>query len=435
MSAPLHQSRRAFAGGRRAAPQRARRSLVVRASGQDGRMDLFSPSKVRICFCACALEQGAASRPPPPHTPPHWQPPRSNARLKRPSNPAAQQQQINLFLRVVRRREDGYHDLASLFHVIDLGDRMALRRRSGAATTSDVLRCSDPTVPSDGRNLVIKALDLYRRKAFPPGTPPQDLPWFDVDLEKAVPHGAGLGGGSGNAATALWAANELCGRRATDADLLAWSGEIGSDISVFFGPTGAAYCTGRGEVVEPVSPLPLPLDTPLLLVKPPVGLSTPAIFKALDLGARSPRDPRELLAAVSDVSALQAAAVNDLEQPAFDCLPELAAMKRRLQGREGDARGVPFDAVFMTGSGSTVVCVGSDAPPAWLAAEGWRGKEEGAKEAEEGEDDVFVSPARLIARDAASDGRPMWYSPSASGEAARAALRAAQQQKVAPVRR
>lgn len=353
---------------------------------------------------------------------------------------------------------------------------MALRRRApsgdaaaaGATTTTtsppptDRLRCSDPTVPSDGRNLVIKALDLYRRKAFPPGTDPRDLPWFDVDLDKAVPHGAGLGGGSGNAATALWAANELCGRRATDADLLAWSGEIGSDISVFFGPTGAAYCTGRGEVVEPVGPpLPLPLDTPLLLVKPPVGLSTPAIFKALDLGRRSAADPLDLLSALSSggVAALREASVNDLEQPAFDCLPELAAMKRRLQATgEGDGRGRPFDAVFMTGSGSTVVCVGSDSPPAWLAAEGWRaglgaggeaavasgGAAAGAgagaagDEEEEEEEPLFVSPARLIARDRASDGRPLWYSPSASGEAARAAMREQQQQqqhKAAPVRR
>jgi len=140
---------------------------------------------------------------------------------------------------------------------------------------------------------------------------------FRVDLRKVVPHGAGLGGGSGNAATALWAANELCGRPATAAQLQAWSGAIGSDISVFFS-LGAAYCTGRGEVVEDVAP-PLPLDTPLLLVKPPVGLSTPEIFGALDLGRRSTADPLELLAALAAGGALTPElTVNDLEQPAFD---------------------------------------------------------------------------------------------------------------------
>jgi hypothetical protein len=76
--------------------------------------------------------------------------------------------------------------------------------------------------------------------------------------------GAGLGGGSGNAATTLWAANELTGRPASNEQLLEWSGAIGSDISVFFS-NGAAYCTGRGEIVEDVAP-PLPLSTEMLLV-------------------------------------------------------------------------------------------------------------------------------------------------------------------------
>ena len=68
----------------------------------------------------------------------------------------------------------------------------------------------------------------------------------------------------------------ICHRPATEAQLLEWSGDIGSDISVFFSE-GAAYCTGRGEIVEDVEP-PIPLDTPMLLVKPNVGLSTPGEF-------------------------------------------------------------------------------------------------------------------------------------------------------------
>lgn len=179
---------------------------------------------------------------------------------------------INLFLRIVRRREDGFHDLASLFHVIDLGDDMKFAKSS--SPNRDTLVCSDDTIPLDRNNLVIKALDLFRVKT-------RIQQYFWVELVKKVPHGAGLGGGSGNAATALWAANELCGRPATEEQLLEWSGDIGSDISVFFSE-GAAYCTGRGEIVEDVEP-PLPLTTPILLVKPDVGLSTPQIFQALDL--------------------------------------------------------------------------------------------------------------------------------------------------------
>ncbi|KAG2485161.1 hypothetical protein HYH03_016051 [Edaphochlamys debaryana] len=275
---------------------------------------------------------------------------------------------INLFLRVMRRREDGYHDLASLFHVIDLGDHMEFTPSPYAL--KDTLECSDRSIPSDESNLVIKALNLYRRKTL------QSM-YFHVKLVKRVPHGAGLGGGSGNAATTLYAANKLLGGIASNEELLEWAGEIGSDISVFFS-NGAAYCTGRGEVVEDVAP-PVPLDTPMLLVKPPVGLATPRIFKSLDLDRRSSADPRGLLADIAAAKGVdQAAAVNDLEQPAFDNLPELAALKKRL------IESGSFRSVFMTGSGSTIVCFGSDKAPEFLGEPLYQ--------------NLFVSPARLITR-------------------------------------
>ncbi len=163
------------------------------------------------------------------------------------------------------------------------------------------------------------------------------------DLLACCP-GAGLGGGSANAATTLWAANELAGRPATNEQLLEWSGEIGSDVSIFFS-NGAAYCTGRwvlqlctscvfvefwiqatvshvtpcrGEEVEDVEP-PLPLDTPLLLVKPLMGLATPEIFKLLDLSKCSKADPKQLLRQMTQAGRLtQDMCVNDLERPAFE---------------------------------------------------------------------------------------------------------------------
>lgn len=291
-----------------------------------------------------------------------------------PSIKAFSPAKINLFLRVVRRREDGFHDLASLFHVIDLGDDMDIELLPSSAT-EDELSCNWADVPLDASNLVIKAANLFRTK-----TGRNDH--FRVHLEKRVPHGAGMGGGSGNAATMLWAANTLTGEPASNQDLLEWSGDIGSDISVFFSE-GVAYCTGRGEIVENVDP-PIPLDTPILLVKPPVGLSTPQIFKALDLDRRSTADANDIMDELwigrwRDTSNY----VNDLEQPAFDCLPELKALKDRLRD-EGD-----FDAVFMTGSGSTIVGIGSDVAPAFLREE----------------PQYFVAPARLITR----SGPGTWY--------------------------
>jgi 4-diphosphocytidyl-2-C-methyl-D-erythritol kinase len=186
---------------------------------------------------------------------------------------------------------------------------------------------------------------------------------FSIDLQKQVPHGAGLGGGSGNAAAALWAINALSGNPASETDLLNWSAKIGSDISVFFS-NGAAYCTGRGEIVQDVPP-PVPLETPLLLVKPPIGLSTPAIFKALDLSRRSGVEPRTLLERMQRGGRVtQALCVNDLEQPAFDTLPALLELKTKLQGT-----GL-YEAVFMTGSGSTIVCTGSDQVPPFVEENG-----------------------------------------------------------------
>ncbi len=168
---------------------------------------------------------------------------------------------------------------------------------------------------------------------------------------------------------------------------------------MFFG-AGAAYCTGRGEIVEDVPP-PLPLSTPLLLVKPPIGLSTPQIFKALDLNRRSPAEPRRLLADMAAAGKLaDALTVNDLEQPAFDVLPELLALKRRL-AEAGSSDGKKFDSVFMTGSGSTIVCAGSDAAPAFLSGREFA--------------DTFVSPARLITRRAGE-----WYKAPAGGPRAAA---------------
>lgn len=129
--------------------------------------------------------------------------------------------------------------------------------------------------------------------------------------------------------------------------------------------------------MEDISP-PLPLDTPLLLVKPPIGLSTPEIFKALDLSRRSTRDPLELLEDLASHGVQQELCVNDLEQPAFDRLPALLALKDRLKSTG------QFSAVFMTGSGSTIVGMGSDQVPNFLSDPQYQ--------------DLFISPARLIVR-------------------------------------
>jgi len=257
---------------------------------------------------------------------------------------------INLFLRILGKRPDGFHDLASLFQTVAFGDTLHLKLLSSDDTNpakEDDFGCNMKGVPTDKTNLVIRALDLVRNKT---GNEDQ---FFKANLWKQVPAQAGLGGGSGNAAAAMWGANELLGRPATLDQLVEWSGDLGSDIT-FFLSTGTAYCTGRGEIMTPVSPL--QDGTKLCIIKPDIGLSTPAVFKALDYDALSQVDPSVLLQRFMDFGAIDAgggdAYVNDLEQPAFDCLPELRALKEELCEVEG------FDHVMMSGSGTSIFCIG-----------------------------------------------------------------------------
>jgi 4-diphosphocytidyl-2-C-methyl-D-erythritol kinase len=137
--------------------------------------------------------------------------------------------------------------------------------------------------------------------------------------------------------------------------LIEWSGALGSDIT-FFLSYGTAYCTGRGEVMEMIDP-PLPAGTPLCIVKPNVGLSTPTVFKALQYDQLSTLNADEqLLPAftsqpISDVPAEYF--INDLEIPAFACVPVLAELKQELQQVDG------FYQVLMSGSGTSIYCLGT----------------------------------------------------------------------------
>lgn len=284
---------------------------------------------------------------------------------------------INVFLRIIKRRDDGFHDLASLFHVIDFGDQMKI---SKAPTDADCLTTDHPDVPLDDTNLINRAFKLFREKTG-------SNQYFWVHLKKSVPAGAGLGGGSGNAATALWAANEMCGTKIDDKTLMEWSGDLGSDCPIFFSH-GAAYCTGRGEIVEELEPM-LSLHTPMLLVKPNLFCSTPAIFKALDLESRSNADPVELLKRLTEEGINKELTVNDLEQPAFANMPELKMLKQRLT-IEGKNK---YDSVWMSGSGSTIVCWGSLDAPTFLYEE-------------DDYEDAIIQPARLLTRQPGQ-----WYQP------------------------
>ena len=214
----------------------------------------------------------------------------------------------------------------------------------------DELICSDRTLLVDQSNLVIKALNLMRTKT-------NIKQYFKVYLDKQVPIQAGLGGGSGNAATAMHAFNVLCGYPGSLDDMKLWSGDIGSDITFFFS-SGTAYCTGRGEIVTPLKPLPHWQKTKVHVFKPEEGLSTALVFKTLDLNALSPIIPESLLDCFESNGAIKAAEdgrlVNDLEPPAFKCQPNLLTLKSAIQSLGSSIKGV-----MMSGSGTSVYAITS----------------------------------------------------------------------------
>ena len=128
---------------------------------------------------------------------------------------------VNLFLRVLRKREDGYHQLASLFQTVDLCDTLYIRLGE-----ADRLTTKSSDVPLSADNLIMQAVQLFRQKTGLPIS-------AEIHLVKRIPVRAGLGGGSSNAATTLWALNQLTGRPVTDQQLSRWAAELGSDASSF----------------------------------------------------------------------------------------------------------------------------------------------------------------------------------------------------------
>jgi 4-diphosphocytidyl-2-C-methyl-D-erythritol kinase len=172
---------------------------------------------------------------------------------------------VNLFLEVLGKRPDGYHEIATLMVAVRLYDTLVFRAEQ---TPPLNLKCSDAKLSAGPDNLVLKAAKLLQdRTGCKMGA--------SIRLIKRIPMAAGLAGGSSDAAATLLGLNRLWQLGLTDDDLAKLSGEIGSDIPFFF-HTPAAWCTGRGEMVTPVN-LPIPLD--FVLLCPAFGMVTAAVYK------------------------------------------------------------------------------------------------------------------------------------------------------------
>lgn len=237
---------------------------------------------------------------------------------------------LNLSLRILGKRPDGFHELDTfMIKLPGLADEITLTSGEKFHFT-----CSDSTLPTDARNLVVKAANALFEASG------EALPCH-IHLQKNIPHGAGLGGGSSNAATTLLLLNEKLKQPLAPEALHTIAAKLGSDIPFFLHP-GAARCTGRGEITEPAES---PPPSKVVLFKPRFSIPTADAYRdCLDAepipGISYSTQTHEGLALV-----------NDLEKPVFAKHRYLAELKTWLQNNRN------VSAALMTGSGSTVFAI------------------------------------------------------------------------------
>ncbi|AMV18708.1 4-(cytidine 5'-diphospho)-2-C-methyl-D-erythritol kinase [Planctomyces sp. SH-PL14] len=258
---------------------------------------------------------------------------------------------VNLFLNVLRKRPDGYHDLETVMLAVSLFDTLTfeiLDRRdielscdlsalSGSPTTDA------PVLSSGDDNLVVKAARLIQTEA-------NVSAGARIGLLKRIPMQAGLGGGSSDAAATLVALNRLWNAGLSTQRLHELAARLGSDVNFFLESPDLAICRGRGERIEP-RPLTQPMW--LVLVKPAGGLSTRDVFQEwARTGTTSPLDCDQVIDAIndSDFSGLPRVLWNSLEAPARQLSPEIQATLDRL-------RACHPGGLLMSGSGTSCFAV------------------------------------------------------------------------------
>lgn len=241
---------------------------------------------------------------------------------------------LNLFLEILGKRVDGYHELESLMVTIDLYDRLEFVADPSGQIS---LECDDPNLPTDASNLVVRAAQRIKNDS---GT----SQGVRITLNKKIPAQAGLAGGSSDAATTLVALDRLWELETPKHRLENLAGTIGSDVA-FFLSAPAAICRGRGEQVEAIE-----IGHPLhfVLFCPPMGLSTAAVYRQLK-PPDSPRPIEGFLKALrsGDSRALGQSLFNRLQPIAEAIEPGLLGVRKAIEESEPS-----LDGSLMSGSGS-----------------------------------------------------------------------------------
>ncbi len=247
---------------------------------------------------------------------------------------------INLYLDVISKRDDGYHNLEMIMQKIALSDVLTIEKAKNI-----LISCSDKKIPTDSRNIVYKAVELIAAD-YP------EVAGARINIEKHIPTEAGLAGGSSNAATTIYGLSQLYDLNLSVKQMCFYGEKLGSDVNFFFfGST--CHVSGKGEIIKELPSLP---KLPVLLFKPEIGLSAGVVYKNLKLdktGGSSYRIDDIVQGVISEnVPFVLNNLYNKLEESSFSLIPELEEIKKELIKEN------PYS--LMSGSGTTFFSIFTD---------------------------------------------------------------------------
>jgi 4-diphosphocytidyl-2-C-methyl-D-erythritol kinase len=268
---------------------------------------------------------------------------------------------VNLLLNILGRRPDGFHELETVMQPVNLSDEIDFERGGKGIRLS----CSEKSLPADSRNLVFRAAERFLAAA-------EISDGVKIHLEKKIPIAAGLGGGSGNAATTLLALNELFEQPLSNENLDELAAALGSDIN-FFLQNKPALATGRGEKIRSLENFPALDSRAFLLIHPGFGISTPWAYQNLarfPVALNGSKGRAQKLISLLQTTDLKSAArefYNSLESPALEKFPVLELFQEFLRGNGALVS-------LMSGSGSTTFSIAENISAAESLAEKFKSK-------------------------------------------------------------
>jgi 4-diphosphocytidyl-2-C-methyl-D-erythritol kinase len=239
---------------------------------------------------------------------------------------------VNLVLKVLGKRADGFHEIAGLMQRISLCDEMSFSLGGDGIS----LRCSGADLPENADNIAFRAAVLFREATGVPRG-------VSIEIRKRIPLAAGLGGGSSNAATTLTTLNDMTGAGLNGEDLTGMGAALGSDVPFFIQGVSSCWAFGRGELLRPVENLP---TLWFVICNPGVPLSTVEVYGAYRIGLTNERI-QYTIPRLQTVRQITDGLENDLERVSERICPAISDIKQRLMA-EG-ALGA-----LMSGSGPTV---------------------------------------------------------------------------------